>query len=306
MKNIQFIKYSKLWLTITTTVMIVSIGLVAILGLKPGIDFTGGSLLEVEFQEALPDVNLVRSYLQEGEHKNAVVQATGDRGLLIRTAFLNEEEHQQLVAGLAEKFGTEKNTVDEKRFETIGSSVSKTLRERAIWAIILVNLGIISYIAYAFRKVSRPVASWKYGAIAIFALIHDVLLVMGVFAILGRYVGTEVDIAFVVALLTVLGYSVNDTIVVFDRVRENLLHHKADTFGETVNFGLNQTIMRSINTTLTTLLPLLALYFIGGETIKNFSLALLIGIASGAYSSIFIASPLLAVVERWQVRRIAK
>jgi len=306
MRNIQFIKYSKLWLTITTIIVIVSIGLVAIWGLKPGIDFTGGSLLEVEFSQTMPDVNAVRASLQGGEHKNAIVQATGANGLIIRTGFLSEEEHQKMLTELTNKFGTEENTIDEKRFETIGSSVSKTLRERAIWAIILVNLGIISYIAYAFRKVSRPVASWKYGAIAIFALIHDVLLVMGVFAVLGHFAGTEIDIAFVVALLTVLGYSVNDTIVVFDRVRENLLHHKSDTFGETVNYGLNQTVMRSINTTLTTLLPLLALYFIGGATIKNFSLALLIGIASGAYSSIFIASPLLAVVERWQVRRLAK
>jgi len=286
--------------------MIVSIALVAIWGLKPGIDFTGGSLLEVEFSQAMPDVNAVRASLQSGEHKNAVVQATGENGLIIRTGFLSEEEHQKMLTELTNKFGTEENTIDEKRFETIGSSVSKTLRERAIWAIILVNLGIISYIAYAFRKVSRPVASWKYGAIAIFALIHDVLLVMGVFAVLGHFTGTEIDIAFVVALLTVLGYSVNDTIVVFDRVRENLLHHRSDSFGETVNYGLNQTVMRSINTTLTTLLPLLALYFIGGATIKNFSLALLIGIASGAYSSIFIASPLLAVVERWQVKRLAK
>ncbi len=306
MSNIPFIKYSKLWLSITTAVMLFSIAFLVIWGLKPGIDFTGGSLLEAEFSQVRPDANLVRTSLQDWDHKNAVVQTTGEKGLIIRTSFLNEEEHQKLVQNLGDKFGTEENKINEQRFETIGSSVSKTLRERAVWAIILVNLGIIAYIAYAFRKVSRPVASWKYGAIAIFALVHDVLLVMGVFAILGRFSGTEVDIAFVVALLTVLGYSVNDTIVVFDRVRENLLHRYSDDFSETVNYGLNQTLMRSINTTLTTLLPLFALYFIGGETIKNFSLALLIGIASGAYSSIFIASPLLAMVEKWQTRRFAK
>jgi preprotein translocase subunit SecF len=166
----------------------------------------------------------------------------------------------------------------------------------------LVSLGIIAYVAYAFRKVSRPVASWKYGLLAIIALIHDLLLVMGVFAVLGHYFGTEVDTAFVVALLTVLGYSVNDTIVVFDRVRENLLRHREEDFGTTVNAGLNQTLMRSINTTLTTLFPLFTLYFLGGQTIHSFVLALLIGIASGAYSSIFIASPLLAMVEKWQKR----
>ena len=143
-------------------------------------------------------------------------------------------------------------------------------------------------------------ASWKYGALAIVALVHDVLLVVGIFSFLGKYYGIEVDTAFVVAVLTVLGYSVNDTIVVYDRIRENLLRHSADNFSEVVNNGLNQTLMRSINTTVKTLLPLFALYFIGGASIHNFALALLIGIASGAYSSIFIASPLLVVVYNWQ------
>ena len=186
--------------------------------------------------------------------------------------------------------------------QTIGSSVSQQLRQRAISAIIWVNVFIILYVAYAFRKVSRPIASWKFGALAIVALAHDIILVMGVFAFLGHFFGVEVETDFVLALLTVLGFSVTDTIVVYDRIRENIIHHSASDFGTMVNVALNETLMRSINTTLTVLLPLFALFFLGGATIHNFALALLIGMASGAYSSIFIASPLLVTVEKWQNR----
>ena len=235
--------------------------------------------------------------------KNTSIQKTGDDGVILRTNFLSEEEHQRVLNEVKNKLQTSENQVKEDSFQTIGSSISNQLKSKAIWAIIFVNLGIIGYVAYAFRKVSRPVASWKYGALAIVALLHDVLLVMGVFALLGRYFAVEVDTAFVVAILTVLGYSVNDTIVVYDRIRENLQRHGGENFADVVNVGLNQTLMRSINTTFKTLLPLIALFFIGGASIHYFVLALLIGIASGAYSSIFIASPLLVVVYNWQERR---
>ncbi len=299
---IPFIKYSKLWIAIASAVSLICLSLVVVWGLKPGIDFTGGSLLETSYSTTRPTIAEMQNYLVEKGIKNAVVQPIGDHSLVVRTGFLNEDEHQKVLTDVKEKFAVDGNVVKEERFETVGASVSQQLRQRALWAIILVSLGIVAYVAYAFRHVSRPVASWKYGALAVVALIHDLLLVMGVFAILGYFRGIEVDTAFVVALLTVLGYSVNDTIVVFDRVRENLLRHRSDDFSETVNIGLNQTLMRSINTTLTTLFPLFALYFLGGSTIHNFVLALLIGIASGAYSSIFIASPLLVMVEKWQRR----
>lgn len=301
--NIQFIKYSKLWVTITTVIVAVCILLVAVWGLKPGIDFTGGSLLEVSFSQTRPDTKEIQKAFEDLEMKNAVIQRTGDKGVIVRLSFLSEEQHQFVLKELRQRLATDSNVMHEEKFETIGAAISNQLRQRALWAILLVSLGIISYVAYAFRKVSRPVASWKYGLLAIIAMIHDLLLVMGVFAVLGHYFGIEVDVAFVVALLTVLGYSVNDTIVVYDRIRENLLRHREDSFGEVVNKGLNQTLMRSINTTLTTMLPLFALYFFGGATIHNFVLALLIGIASGAYSSIFIASPLLVLVEKWQHRQ---
>ena len=178
--------------------------------------------------------------------------------------------------------------------------MSKQLRERSLWALILVSLSIIAYVAIAFRKISRPIASWKYGTIAIVTLLYVVIVVSGIFAALGRWRGVEVDIAFVVAILTVLGYSVNDSIVVYDRIRENLLRHRIDNFGELVNTGLNETLARSVNTVFAVLLPLVALYFFGGPTIHYFALALILGMAMSTWASIFIASPLLVLVERWQ------
>ncbi len=302
--TIPFIKYSKIWLTIGAITVLLC--LVALIGwrLKPGIDFTGGSLLDVSFATNRPDSALVEKIFSQAGFKDTMIQKSGDNEMIIRTNFLSEEQHQAILKKIRSQFGTNGNVVSEKSFETIGASVSRQLRQRAIWAIIAVSLGIILYMAYAFRKVSRPVASWKFGTVAVLAMIHDVILVLGVFAALGHFTGVEVDIAFVVALLTVLGYSVNDTIVVFDRVRENLQTRRADDFSTMVNNGLNETLMRSINTTLTVLIPLGALYFIGGPTVHYFALALFIGMASGAYSSIFIASPLLVLAERYKRRAV--
>lgn len=302
MKNIPFIKYSKIWLVLSGLIAVLAVVFIIVWGLKWSIDFTGGSLMELSFSASRPDNSAVANILENNDAKNPLIQKTGERGLIVRTALVTEEAHSKIFDALKSAFEKDGNTISEKRFEMIGPSVSSQLRQRSLWAIILVCLGIIGYVAYAFRAVSRPVASWKYGAMAIVAVVHDVLLVVGVFALLGHFRGTEVDVAFVVAMLTVLGYSINDTIVVYDRVREKLLRRTGEAFEQLVNDGLNQTFMRSINTTLTTLLPLFTLYFFGGVTIHNFSLALLIGIASGAYSSIFIAAPLLVYVEKLQRR----
>jgi preprotein translocase subunit SecF len=299
MKKIPFIKYYKLWVAIGSITLLMSLLLVIIFGLKPGIDFTSGSLMEWSLTKNRPSVEEVQKVYDTTGIDEAVIQKIGDLGFISRTNFLTEEEHQRILGELKKKFDTADNKVVEKQFQTIGPTISNQLKKRAIWAVILVNISIIAYLAYAFRKVSKPVASWKYGVMAIVAMIHDILLVLGIFALLGHFKGIEIDIAFVVAILTVLGFSVNDTIVVYDRIRENLLHHTGDTFSEVVNNGLNETLMRSINTTLTVLIPLGILYFLGGTTLHNFTLALLIGMASGAYSSIFIASPLLVVAERW-------
>lgn len=304
--TIPFIKYRKLWVVIAVVTAGICVAFVAMWGLKPSIDFTGGSLLELSFSKTVPTNVEVQKVVDDLNLKNTVIQQTNNSGYILRTTFLTEDQHQLMLKKMREQFQKNDNTVREEGFETVNSSVSQQLRQRALWAIILVNLGIIIYVAYAFRKVSQPIASWKYGALAIVALIHDLLVVLGTFAALGHFAGIEVDIGFVVALLTVLGFSVHDTIVVYDRTRENLFNrgHK-QSFSEIVNDGLNQTLMRSINTTMTTLLSLLALYFFGGASIHNFALALLVGIASGAYSSLFIASPLLVIVEEWQRKKIA-
>lgn len=297
--KIPFIKYYKVWLVVAACTTVLSLGVLGIFKLKPGIDFTSGSLLEMSFSTNRPSVEEVQRVFEKLELKESIIQRIGEQGFIVRTKFLSEEQHQQVLKELKAAFEKSDRQVKEEGFETIGPVVSSQLKQRALWAIVLVSLSIIIYLAYAFRKVSRPVASWKYGVMAVVAMVHDIVLVLGVFALLGHYFGVEIDIAFVVAVLTVLGYSINDTIVVYDRIRENLLHHSADSFSETVNNGLNETLMRSINTTLTVLIPLFILYFIGGATLHNFTLALLIGMASGAYSSIFIASPLLVLAERW-------
>jgi len=296
--NIPFIKYSKIWLGLGLIVTIVSAGLIFVWGLKPGIDFTGGSLLEIEFSKDRPAVETINKVFEELGVKNASVQRAEEKSLIIRASFLDEVKHQEVLNKI--KTVSDDNNLIEQRFETIGASISKQLRQRAFLAVIFVSLAIILYVAYAFRKVSQPVKSWKYGLLALVAVFHNLLLVTGVFVVLGKFKGVEVDTAFVVALLTVLGYSINDTIVVYDRIRENLIRRGNRSFADVVNDGLNQTVVRSINTTLTTLFTLFALFFFGGLTIHYFVLALIIGIAAGAYSSIFIASPLLAVTENWQ------
>jgi preprotein translocase subunit SecF len=301
MLNIPFIKYTKVWIIISALTVVVCITLFVTLGLKLGIDFTGGSLMEITFSKNLPAIEEMQKSMANLHQQNAVIQKLGDNGYIIRTEFLSEDDHQMILKGVKDEYQTADNEIREENFQTIGSAISSQLRQRAIMAIVLVNLGIIIYVAYAFRGVSRPVASWKYGVLAIVALVHDIMLVVGIFALLGHFKGIEIDIGFVVALLTVLGYSITDTIVVYDRIRENLTHHSAQNFSEMVNMGLNQTLMRSINTTFITLLPLLALYFLGGSTVHNFALALLIGIASGAYSSVFIASPLLVLSQNWRI-----
>lgn len=306
MKQLPFVKYSKVWFAISGVLMVGAIAALSLWGLKLGIDFTGGSLLELKFSQNRPTVEQVQNTLVSAGLADHVVQSSGDDTVIIRTHFLDETDHQILVRKFAENYQKDGTTITESRFETIGSTVSEQLRNRAFWGLFWVVLAIVLYIAYAFRGVSRPVASWKYGVLAIVALVHDILMVVGVFALLGKFAGVEVDIDFVLALLTVLGFSVTDRIVVYDRIRENVLRKTGDTFADIVNTALNETLMRSINSTFAVLLPLLALYFLGGETIKNFALALLVGMASGAYSSIFIASPLLVFVEKWQRRQSAK
>lgn len=289
------------WLFALSLLILVP-GVVALFmfGLRLGLDFTGGTRMTVTFKDDRPAGPEVDELTTQAGFGEAVVQTAGPRDMVIRLPSITNEQRQELMTKLEEKFPG----VTEKAFESLGPTIGQELWRRATTAIILVLVAIVIYISWAFRKVAAgPVPAWVYGLSAIIALIHDIFIVVGVFSILGHYYQIEIDSLFVTALLTVLGFSVHDTIVVFDRVRERLLRGREDTFEETVNVSLNQTLVRSLNTSLTTLLVLLALYLFGGESIRNFTLALLIGIASGTYSSIFVASPLLVVYERWKARR---
>jgi len=214
---------------------------------------------------------------------------------------IGQEEKAQVMKALS---FNEKKIAFEKRFDSIGPVLGEEALRKALVSIVLVILGIVLYITFAFRKVSEPVSSWKYGLVAIAALVHDVIIPSGVFAILGHFAGYEIDTLFITALLVILGFSVHDTIVVFDRVRENLKNSSGKKlFADIVGESINQTFIRSINTSLTTVIALVVLYFFGGEATQHFSLALIIGIVAGTYSSIFIGSPLLVTIERWQAKR---
>lgn len=268
-------------------------------GLKFGIDFTGGTLMEIKFADTVPANQELENNLKDLNLKSLTLQPTANNSVLIRYASEEDVVNQGVVKAMTEKYPDSQQL----RVDYINSSVSKELRKNSIWALFWAVAGIMAYIAWAFRKVSRPVESWKYGAGAVIALAHDIIITVGIFSILGHYKGIEVDISFIAALLTILGFSVHDTIVVYDRTRENLLRSSSkEEFPEIVNRSLNETLVRSINTSLTVLITLLAIYIFGGESIKNFSLALLIGIGFGTYSSIFVASALLVTIYKFKLK----
>lgn len=298
----NIIRHKYIFLTISGLLVAASIVAFGLWGLRPGIDFTGGSLMEVEFSVTAPTPEKVQNAFSQLHVRDVLIQPTGERGMLIRFPHVDEAAHQQIVAGLSSLVGTPTGEasphplITEKRFDTIGPTIGAELKQRAILAVILAILAIILYVAVAFRKVSRPVASWKYGIATLVALIHDVAIPVGAFAALGHFRGIEVDPLFITALLTVLGFSVHDTIVVFDRIRENLYKLKSsEAFSMTVNRSINETLVRSLMTSLTVLLVLAAIFFLGGASTRYFALALIIGIIFGTYSSIFVASPILVI-----------
>lgn len=293
--QLNIIGHSKLWLTVSGIILATSIVCVAVFGLNEGIDFTGGSLMNITVPENVAQ-EAVRATVENAGFPPTVQEAS-DGSMLVRVAPLTEAEHQTILTALRTDFGD----VTEHEFNSVGPTIGSELKKKAIIAIGLVLLLIAAYIAWAFRRVAEPVASWKYGLITLIAAAHDVIIPLGVFAVLGKFFGFEADTAFVAALLTILGYSINDTIVVFDRTRENLYRHRHDdtTFAATVNASIMETLARSLNTTLCVLLPVLAIVIFGGESTRSFSVTLLVGILAGAYSSIFVASPLLVMSEFW-------
>ncbi len=282
--------------------MFASILAVAVWGLKLGIDFQGGSLLEIQYLQDRPSAGEIQKNVESLKLGPVFIQPVGDKGFLLRFHHVEETTHQAILLAL------QKNTKPvEKRFDTIGPTIGAELKRQSILALGLAIAGIVLYITWAFRTVSKPVASWKYGIVTIVALLHDVIIPIGFFAYLGHTRGVEMDTLFISALLTILGFSVHDTIVVFDRIRENLRKLKnPESFANTVNRSIQETLTRSINTSLTVILVLVAIVMWGGSSTYYFALALLVGIISGTYSSIFVASPLLVVWQEWSQRKVSK
>jgi len=308
---IPIIPYRKIWFLASTLLVILSIISIAKWGLSLGIDFTGGSLLEFEYKTERPDIENVREDIEgAGLDKEYNIQPSGSKGVIVRSQEISEDEHRKLwlaVNHQEENAAPGESIAEEKRFESIGPVIGQELKKKSRDAILLVLVFIVLYVAWAFRKVSRKqggIAVWSYGLLAIVALLHDIIIVMGLFALLGRIFGIEVNTPFVAALLTILGYSVNDTIVVFDRIRENLLKRSNDEeFADIVNKSTNESLVRSFNTSFTTILVLLAIFLFGGETIRFFVLALIAGVITGTYSSIFLASPLLVWWKGYEERK---
>lgn len=291
----RIIHTAKYWGTISVIGMVTSVVLWIVWGLNLGIDFTGGTSMELAFstpgdRPSVEEVNRSVTGLGINEVK---VQTAGENNLILKMPHIENDQRQQILDLYAEQGGTEEN------YTSIGPTLGQELKSKAIVALVLVLLAIIGYISYAFRKVSNgPVPSWVFGVGAIVALIHDITLVLGVFIVLGRLLEVQIDSLFVTALLTILGFSVHDTIVVYDRIREGLKDREKKTFKEIINESVNATLVRSLNTSISTLLVLVALYLFGGASIQYFVLALMVGILTGTYSSIFIASPMLLLGQR--------
>jgi preprotein translocase subunit SecF len=282
------IKNKKIFVAISAVLVSLSIFSMFYFGLNFGIDFKGGSLLEVEYSGVRPSQEEISKNVESLNLGSFLIQPTGDTGYSLKARDITQAEKNLILTTLGPN-------VLEKSFTSIGPSVGAELARKAIICFILVSLGIIFWIAYSFRKVSKPVSSWKYGFIAIISLVHDVLISAGVFALLSYFMGAEIDTLFVVAILTVLGLSVSDTIVVFDRIRENIRNIQGKTFEEIVGKSISQVYTRSIVTSFTVILALLALIFFGPESTKMFSIVLAVGMFFGTYSSIFLASPLLVI-----------
>lgn len=294
----NIIGYRKLWYTISLILIVPGIIAFFMWGLKPGIDFRGGTIIDVKFTQST-SVEQVKTALTESNLKNLSVTPSGQGSYMIRTEPITQEEHLKITDEL-NKVGENQ----EIQFQTVGPIVSNDLKTKAVIAVILASFAIIFFIAFAFRQVPRPASSWRFGVCAVIALIHDLAFVVGAWAILGHFFGYEIDSLFITGLLTIMGFSVHDTIVVFDRIRENLRKHPSLNFEENVNNSIIQTINRSLNTSLTVLIVLACLFFLGGASLKNFVLMLLIGVTIGTYSSIFNASPLLVSWQGWMSNRL--
>lgn len=299
------VKHRKIFYGISAVLLLASMLSMVVYGFNLSIDFKGGAILEVKYAAENPEVSVARPQSElietalEPLDVGASIREIGADSYLIRMRSITEQERLAVLNAV--------NTIQAAevvRFDSIGPVLGAEAKRNAIASVVMVLLAIVVFIAFAFRKISEPVSSWKYGIIAIIALLHDVIIPTGAFAALGHFRGYEIDTLFVTALLVILGFSVHDTIVVFDRVRENLKHdNKRKDFAQTVGDSIGQTFTRSINTSMTVILSLIVLYFVGGQATQQFTLALLIGIIAGTYSSIFIGSPLLVTLVQLQTKK---
>ncbi len=285
---IQFLKYKKIYYFVSGILVFASVFSLAYFGLNLGIEFEGGSIMEIEYEKERPNTEEIRQMFLELGVREIFIQPINDKGFVIRTQEMSED----IYIGLRQMLG---ESVRENYFESIGPVIGQELKKKALISILLASLAIVAYIAATFSGAEgRSVKSWQYGLVAAgVGFLHDVLIVLGVFSVLGYFYGIQLTIPIAVALLTVLGYSINDTVVIFDRIRENTNKKIRSNFQEVVNTSLNETLGRSISTSLTTLFVLLAVLFFGGETLRWFIVALILGISLGTYSSIFLAGPLL-------------
>lgn len=275
-----------LWFGLSGVTIIAGIISLFLFGLNLGIDFTGGTIFELKFPQTV-SVTQIRQVLEENKIENPVIQKNGEKIAFIRTKLMDKDQQQQLVDTLSSKIGK----AEVLRIEMVGPVIGEQLTKQALLALLVASIGIVIYVSFRFE--------FKFAIAAIIALLHDVLIVVGIFSILRR----EIDASFVAAILTIVGYSITDTIVIFDRIRENLRLRKKETFHALVNRSIYQTMTRSIYTPLTVLFTLLALYFFGGSTINNFTLAMIIGVISGTYSSIFNASPIIVLWEEMAAKK---
>jgi len=294
----DFIQKRKIFYGFSIAMIAGSFLCLSIFGFNLGIDFTGGSLWELTVPDIQNDgLSKVVEYLENEELGQINVQTTNEDSLILRFSNISEEKHVQLFKGLREIIPL----IQEKKFESIGPSIGQELKSKSIWAVFLVFFGILTYLWYAFRHSSFRIPSYRYGILAVSVLMHDAIFIVGLFSLLGKLKGWEVNSDFLVALLVVAGYSVHDTIVVFDRIRENMHLKTKGDLKEIINLGINQTLLRSLNTSLTTVFPLIALYFLGPISIKVLVTAMISGVIIGTYSSICLAAPLLY---DWALRRV--
>lgn len=286
----NIIKFRKFWLGLSIAMVVVSIPVIILFRLPMGIDFTGGTLIEIKPKDQISVTDL-RNRVGETTEKTVLIQQSGDNQFILRVNISDNDQSKTFENKIKEKLPDSEIV----RRENIGTTVSSSTTTKAIYGLVLASILIIMYLAYAFRQVPRSVSSWTFGTIAILTLVHDLSSTFAIYCVLGRILGYELDINALVAALTILGFSVHDTIVVFDRIRENIIKNPQKSFTQNANSSVNQTFARSLNTSLTAILVLVSMLILGGSTIKPFILILALGIGIGTYSSIFIAAPALVI-----------